>query len=371
MNTIQITSPPQAAKSVGRGRRTRQRKGAVQNNNNNNNRNGRPKPKKKKKNPRKQGDSRILAEFGECGVLFAKAQQDPFFFISPNSKLPCVPSGPKTSTQRVAAYTRGYFNTGSNGVGWITFSPYKIQSDAATTTYDLGAPIRFTNGTQPMAHFSIPGGSTGVSTAGFPSGITYTQNPTMRVVAAGLRVECLEKPLYIGGQMMFHQLPNITDSWEGRLVNDLLSFPEATIKRVSSGVSQFAWRFGSNMPMAVVAEQGEFMNLQDFNAYNGQNLAVAITGATGNGNGSPFRFEAVSIFEYSTLIAGAERIQAPGAIKTDSAPVATGAVQQALNDIKGVVTDTHLNKLLEQASKHVGGSSNADAARAAIKHLNL
>lgn len=379
-NNVQILNgQPMTGGGNTRSRKARRKPNRVQGNNVR--RPQQQKQTKARKPPRKKGisDKRlrdVLEDFGECGVLYAKAVQDPFHFVNAGSKLPCVPSGPKVKTKRVAVWRRGRFNTNSAGNGFIALSPYKIMSDIGPLASN-DDPIWWSTNLYSTTTVASPV-TAGAGVAGdkfLNSGIVIAQDPTMRIVAAGLRVQCNGPPLYTSGQMAYCQLPNITDSWRDRNIFDLLNFPEASVHRVDHEPHTYTWRFASNRPQTVVSEQQEFMDYTRMNAFDGHNMLVTITGAPGSGNGLEFRYEAIVLVEIISLSDGTNRTPPVEAIFTDSAPKAQEYVNQYAQEARGVVSGTTIKTVLDSVSQiHAKSMQAADAVHTVtnlMQHLKM
>lgn len=329
-------------------------------------------PQKSKRKGRTQQPQlrALLEDFGECGVLYAKAVQDPFHFVNSNTKLPCVPSGPKVKTKRVATWRRGKFNTNSSGNGFLLFSPWKIASDygPGPTNED---PIWYsTNAFASTVFLSPTQPGSGVSSDKFTnSTIRFDQDPVMRIVAAGLRIQCNGPLLYTSGQMTYCQLPNITDSWNGRSIGDLQNFTDSIIQGVDHKMRTYTWRFGSNRPQTVVSEQQEFMDLSRMAAFDGHNMAVSVSGAPGSGAGLEFRYEACVIFEYVNLNDGIARTPPPDGIYTESSTKAHEFVSQYAAERRGDVTGTTIASTIDSISKVHAKATEAAQAVHTISNL--
>lgn len=372
MNTIQITSPPSSAQNNGRGRRVRQRKGVTQNARNGNNRNAganqqqTKKKKKRNKKNKKVVNKSLLAEYGECGVLFAKAATDPFWFVNnAGSKLPCVPSGPQTKTQRGVAYLRGTLSTGSNGYGFLMLSPYRIVSDEPTASR---MPLALS--TSAFASTSFATTATGVVNYTFVnSPLLRAQNPAYRIVAAGLKINPIGPPLYSSGRIGYAQFPNFHDTWSGTSIDSIFGLPEAISHRVSDlSKNQFSWRFSSALPQALVQDQGEFMLYQDFDAYPGHCMAIGISGAPGSGTGFAFEWEAVVLYEYQSILTGTIRTVPETGVFTDSSVKAAKDIPEYVAKHRGETTGHDIESVLRTVAAVTG---NDDHIKSAEHVLNL
>jgi len=320
-----------------------------------------PKPNNQPRKPKKRrqgGVDKVYSEFGECGVLFAKALQDPFHYVNGTTKLPCVPAGPKVKTERYVSYFNGTMSSGANGNGFIMVAPYKICSDANVPT------VYHTASAFSGDRFATGGG--GVISANLPNpSLTRANNPSYRVVACGLRLTCIGPNLYRGGRTGYSQLPNVTDTWSGRFISELFTQPDALSHPVDTRTRTYSWKFGSTLPMAVVSEQNEFMNSADFDAYEGHCMGLSITGAQGAGAGLPFQWEVVLITEVQSRIVAGLRTTSTAAVFSETSLSAAQHVPAVIQRARGEVTDMNLKDVVEAVS----GVMNNDLDLTHVKNL--
>lgn len=338
---------------------------------------GKSNPKNNKKKGKKQPKNQnpVFSEIGACGALYLKALQNPFHFANSGDKIPCIPHGPKVRTKRVVAYTKGFFSSGVNGFGFLLLSPYKIANNY--TALDTNAPIRFTTPSFTGSTFAFPSAGL-VETAQFATPYAVAENPSFRVVSAGLRIQCLAAPLYMNGQLNFCQLPNITDTWTARNIVDMqTAFTESIVTRVDPTMRTFVWRFGSNVPQAVVSEQQEFMQMNNMTGYQGHNLGVSLTGATGSGSGITYQWEAIVIFEvadYYNSLSGT-RLQSPDAINTDTSNIAQEVGPQFIEKARGEVTkidyESVINHVLKTHDKVKQAKETVSQVSQLVDHLKV
>lgn len=326
--------------------------------------------KKKKQNKKKSKDAdnnRILAEFGSCGVLFAKANQDPFHFVNSTTELPCVPKGPKVKTQRHCAYFRGTFSTGSGGRGFLIFAPFRIASNAGDpykAAYHTDSGFSGTN-------YSTTPGPGVVGQAFTQSTTLVAHNPHMRVVAAGIRVSCIGPPLYMGGRMAYAQKVDFTDTWNTVPIDNTFSMPDAVSHHITPQKKTFSWVFSSSLPGHVQGGQGEFTMYSELASFSCHNMAIGISGATGSGAGLPFEYEIVSIYEVSAYNNGTEIVTPPDGIFTDTSAKAADLVPEVVKKHRGDVTETNN---VRNFIKHMAGPESPvtrlQAAHTALEHLS-
>lgn len=320
----------------------------------------RPK-RNRKKAPIKNSEKQILEEYGACGVLFMKALLDPFHFVNNTTQLPCVPAGPKVKTKRIVGWARGTLSTGSNGYGFIMVAPYRICNDEPDV-----AEICVAHTTNTFATTSFNTAATGIANANLPNTtVSYLQDPSYRIVACGIKIGCIGPLLYRGGRIGYAQLPNFTDSWTGRSLDDVFALPDAVSHHVDGQKRTFSWTFSSSAPGYVVSEQCEFMNYNDNVTGSNHCMGLAISGAPGSGTGLSFEWEVCTIFEYQALGTGAARVVPTDAIFTDTSIKASQSAPQVVKENRGETT--HIQDL-QKTLKSVGeATSNVHQLRQAAE----
>lgn len=172
----------------------------------------------------------------DCSLVYARALVNPFGEFE---ELPCIPSSPPAETQRWRSLTRGSFQTGSAGTGFVTYQPQNPVNNANSvnsTTSAYAGSGAYTFGV---------GGVTASNRATLPYAVTDFSGAgdflEARLVASAIRIKSYTNALDVGGLMYGTRLPS-GETLQGRTIANLLQNPLTVIEAVTLD-HQDEWRY--------------------------------------------------------------------------------------------------------------------------------
>jgi len=195
-----------------------------------------------------------MAHLSACARKYLAARIDPWSELAKDS---CIPDQTVLNSQKLSCRARGFFSSGTNAVGWISLDPWAmIISDPVVLGTSLNAPVVFTqnNYTPIQYQWSVAAGNLGVgtnfggsdsnlATSYFtPAAAAGVENPTFRLVGAGIRIRYTGAAINRGGRITAYRSPNNVEIPHGGAVggvatpnsSDLLQTKEAITDVVSS-----------------------------------------------------------------------------------------------------------------------------------------
>lgn len=248
-------------------------------------------------------------QMAPCAYEYFRALHDPFSLAT----LPCIPTTFAQSSHKYRATTRGTFRVGTEGLGGVAFWPFRgafsdiVVDGGATTSYPC---IIATNQTYAQTDFSFTNNSRPNPIPGtdFYPGVTSPFRSTdfgdtarsVRLVAAGIRVQYIDKVLEMSGDYVTFRNPNATNSLETNAdtLTKLLANNTATFNRVNEnwvGVTYVPYLASDLDP---IRRPGSEYQMQESNVVG--NVGARFAGGVFIQNAQPgqrFAFEFIGFYE--------------------------------------------------------------------------
>lgn len=187
-------------------------------------------------------DAKKVYNMAPCAFEYFRALHDPFSLATN----PCIPAAFSAQSQKIRATTRGTFRVGGNGSGGVAFWPFRgAFRDIATAGTSFAPCLIATNDTYNQPDFNFTNNAVVTATPGldYYPGTTspYTNAEftstarTVRLVAAGLRVQYIDKVLDMSGDYIAIRNPSCTTGFaaDQDTVSQLLANRTATYNRVT------------------------------------------------------------------------------------------------------------------------------------------
>jgi hypothetical protein len=150
--------------------------------------------------------ARSKKSLSSCAVCYARSLVDPF-----DGPAACIPDFPVMLSRRAKFFCKGFFSTGTTGLGFIVACPeYGAVND---TPLGGGACVRVSDLTNTLTTIALnsPTGNNPAFTNSDYTGASFGVNAVLseyRVVSAGIRVRYFSTELQMGGGYVALQEPN-------------------------------------------------------------------------------------------------------------------------------------------------------------------
>lgn len=251
----------------------------------------------------------------------------------------CACMGVCQPSQKVKGYVRGTFTAGTAGFGWIAVNPYVAMTNNVNCLWTTGAGYAGTSVNAAAA--GVTGAS--LTTNPYPAA-SLTGDPataSVRLVAAGLRIESIDAPLNRKGRQLAFTDPD-HNTVDGRAFQGLSVRPGVQIGNSSEpAVSQCRW---------AQADMDEY----DFEAYNAISSMCMVAMVDGAASGQLFEFALALHFEVVGTLA--QNLVTPSSMDPVGGPVfndlimGTPALLQAPELPIAVLQTAVQNKIAHQVS---------------------
>jgi len=192
----------------------------------------RPKKQNKKKNSGRKARGITLSK---CAWDYLSVLENPF-----SGKVACIPSTMNFPSMKHSVYGRGFFGTGTIGIGFVSVCPWSTCFNNSATSSDgfIGAGVMYTIPTYMGTTFASSLSPTPVGV-----GFGYTNSPygtvvnpfdlDVRVVGCGLRIRNTTPLLSRGGTCTGIETSNHTNLTQG--VSTISSDPNSGLVNISDG----------------------------------------------------------------------------------------------------------------------------------------
>jgi hypothetical protein len=238
--------------------------------------------------------------FSDCALTYAQAVIDPWSVKTP----PCVPDMYNIPSWKFGSRSRGSFQIGTMGVGYLIVNPYAIGNTTSVAYGTTGAfntaafgSVAETNTTQIFG------------TTPFAPSIISTTNCQYRVVGCGVAVRWIGSELNRSGQMILYRDPNNGTPVGGATASILLLNTETTTVPMDR-----EWHFINWKPVSA--------NDYEYNTSIGTTfpLLLLVAGSIVN---QGIEFDIVQWFEMSGQAL-------PNMTPTDSDPIGMAIIRSAM-----------------------------------------
>lgn len=274
-----------------------------------------------------------------CVRTYLGAIADPF---GPDAVGACIPTDPSFPSQKLFVFFRGTLTTGTNSVGWVYMSPYRLAANNASSIYYTDNSTGGTYGGTALIATATAGVNLAARTnSPYTAAQIDGPNVSVRLVSCGIRVAYAGTNLNKGGRIIGFEEPthqNLT----GATYANLRSYRDVTEFDIDDH-----WHGVTYTPIQATEVAYSTQTAMPDSGF----MAVMLTSAV---SAQPFSFEVVAAFE------AVGKLTASSATHNQVDPLGYAAARQVLQDTdssSGVVADPgalrHAKTMLIDAAAHV------------------